>query len=309
MTNKNLSDKVLRQIKQNYSNLVTTKQNGFENSLSKIIQDVVLTQQKYYKDLQRLLIITFGRFDLSELISGTDGLQNKKGEPFAYYTTGNSLNILVQDKNTTEEFLRNYYIEITKETNFTSTTTGKSGVNRLVQPVNKKYSAQEGFISISNNPIFNDVSIKYQYMIFNQEIVDDKKYQTFKDSLIGNVLSNPTLMENSNPNLSQIFDDYWIKNCKPGFEQENKLATDFLDSLERGQLRNFLNYTAINKTTERKLTYSNLPNTSEDTYKEARQNYIVSLANTTNNNTNTETFNDASSGPSGSIYISKSKLN
>jgi hypothetical protein len=116
-------------------------------------------------------------------------------------------------------------------------------------------------------------------------------------------------MENSNPNLSQIFDDYWIKTCKPGFEEENKLATDFLDSIERGQLRNFLNYTAINKTTERKLTYSNLPNTSEDTYKEARQNYIVSLANTTNNNTNTETFNDALSGPSGSIYISKSKLN
>jgi hypothetical protein len=302
MNNKNISVKAIRQIKQNYLNLITQKQNGFENALSKIVQDVVLVQQKYYKDLQRLLIITFGNN------SGTDGLQNKKGETFVYYTTGSSLNTLIEDKNKTEENLKKYYIETTKELNFT-TSSGKESKNILVQPANNKFSVTTPFTPVSQSNFPDELSVKFQYMILNQDIVDDKKYQSFKDSLIADVLSNPSLMENSNPELSKIVDDYWIGYCKPIFVTENKDAQSFLDSIERGQLRDYLNYTAINKITERKLKYSNLPDATEDTYKEARNDYIVSLGGSTNNNTNTETFNDAASGLSGSIYISKSKLN
>ena len=306
--NKNLSDKVLRQIQQNYTNLLVSKQSGFENSITKTVQEILNVEQKYVKDLERLLIITFGTEDMGTLLTGTDGFQNQKGNVSTFYTSGSSLTLLTQDKNTIEESLRGFNLKTEAQTSFTASN-GRSLTGVLVQPATKKFSKTTPFESISKNSEFDNQSFVYQYTIFSQEVTDDKKYQGFKNFLINNIISNPSLMENSNPELEKIVDDYWIGICKPIFTEENKMAGEFLDSLGRQELKNYLNFTAVDKSKERKLKFSNISGTTEDTLVEARNNYIVSLANTTNINNDNQTFNDASAGPSGNIYISKAKFN
>lgn len=306
--NKDISVKAQRQIQQNYLNVLTNKKNSFVNSISKVLQEIVVLEQKYLKDLQRLLIITFGTESGGILQTGTDGFQNEKGNTSPFYISGDSLSTMVDNKTKIKESLKNFNTIIESQINFTASN-GKNMTNTLVQSPSKKFSEDTPFTPISQNSAFSDLNFKYQYIVLSQEITDDKKYQEFKNDMIGNVLTNPSLMENSNPNLEKVFDEYWIGVCKPIFTEENKFASEFMDSIGRQELKDYLNYTTINKTTELKLKYSNVSGTTEDNLIESRNDYIVSLANSSNSNNNNQTFNDEVVGPSVNIYISKSKLN
>jgi hypothetical protein len=149
------------------------------------------------------------------------------------------------------------------------------------------------------------VNFSNQYIILNQEIIDDKNYETFKNKIIGNVLANPSLFDNGNPKISEEFDAYWKLSAAPVFKEENSVALDFMNHMERTELKDYLKYTSVETTKEIKLTYSNVPDNTEDYYLDSRKNYIKSLGNSDNSTTNLKTFNDSIGG----IYITKIKLN
>lgn len=92
-------------------------------------------------------------------------------------------------------------------------------------------------------------------MILSQEITDDKKYQSFKQSLIGDVINNSTLIGGGDKNIEEVFDEFWLKLCKPLFTEENNLAQSFIDSLEKGDLKNYVDYTPF-PSKEREFTYN-----------------------------------------------------
>lgn len=304
--NKNFSAKVIREVKQNYANYISTKSDTFENSLTKIIQETTLAQQSYVQQLAKLIVISYGDTVVDVPISGTDGYQEKNGYVQAYYTTssGGTLENLLEDKLTIRASLYDYYLKLGEEINFTAGS-GKQLKNKIMLPNNQIFSQSAQFVSVSQNPKFDDINFKNQYIVLNQDIVDDKKYESFKEKIIGSILANPALFDNGNPRLSEEFDAYWKLGAAPAFREENAAALDFLNYMERTELKDFLKYTAIDKTKERKVTYSNIPDVTEDGYKTNRQNYIKSLGASDNSVTNPQTFNDSIGG----IYITKVKLN
>ena len=143
-------------------------------------------------------------------------------------------------------------------------------------------------------------------MIVSDNVVDDKKYETFKKALIGNTVGNTTIIGNGSSNIEIMFDAYWKGTAKPAFVEENNITKEFIDKLEKNELKNFLKYTPFDKK-ERVLTYST-ENNSDDARKKSQQNLIKGLANSTNQNTNINTWNDLN-GNSAGAYISKTKLN
>jgi hypothetical protein len=302
--NKNFSVKVTREVKQNYYNYITEKSNTFQNELTKIIQETTLAQQSYVQQLAKLIIITFGEEIMSQPISGTDGYQEKNGYTQVYYTTGDTLLDLFENKIKIRDSLANFYTKLGEEIKFTAGS-GKELMNKLMLSNSNNFSQEEPFTSVSKNTAFNDVNFSNQYIILNQDIVDDKKYENFKVQIIGSVLDNPALFDNGNPKLSEEFDAYWKLSAAPIFKEENGAALDFMNYMERTELKDYLNYTAIDKTKEIKLFYSNIPDVTEDLNKVDRTNYIKSLGNTDNSVTNPKTFNDSIGG----IYITKIKLN
>jgi len=303
--NKNFSDKVVREISTSYYNYVSEKRDTFANALTKVIQEATLSQQSYVQQLARLNIINFGRNNGPENpTSGTDGYQEKNGYTQVYYTTGETLQNLYENKEKISYSLHDYYLKLGEEIKFTAGS-GKELTNKMMLSNNKDFSQEEPFTSVSKNPLFNDVNFSNQYIILNQDIVDDKKYETFKNKIIGGVLANPALFGNGNPRLSEEFDVYWKLSAAPVFKEENGVALDFMNYMEKTELKNYLNYTVIDKTKEIKLYYSNNPDATEDNLKNKRISYIKSLGNTDNSTTNTKTFNDQIDF----VNIAKIKLN
>jgi hypothetical protein len=133
-------------------------------------------------------------------------------------------------------------------------------------------------------------------------VVDSKKYESFKNALIGNILSNSTLIgKGDNGNLSVEFDKYWLTIAKPVFEEENAITKFFIDEMEKNKLKDFLKYTPFNLKKKRTFTY-----TTEGPNNEAQQKLIKGLGWVENQNTNNKTWNDESPA---NVFISKAKLN
>jgi hypothetical protein len=152
--------------------------------------------------------------------------------------------------------------------------------------------------------IVDDKAFKRQYMIVSEDVLDEKKYQTFKDALINNVVNNKSLSDGIN-DIDFVFDAYWITKAKPVFAEENNITKAFIDNLEKTKLKDFLNYTPFDKK-ERVVTYT-VENSADNDNKKAQENMIKGLGATTNSNTNNNTWNDKN-GSTGA-YTSKAKLN
>jgi hypothetical protein len=299
--NKNFSSKVEREVTTSYYTYIKEKMDTFSNPLSKIIQETTLSQQSYIQQLAKLIIITF-----VDNYSGTDGYQEKNGNTQVYYTTGNTLVTIAENRTKIGTSLFDYYLKLGEEIKFTAGS-GKEFTNKIMLSNNTIFSKEEPFKSVSKNSKFSDVNFSNQYIILNQDVVDDKKYETFKNKIIGGVLANPALSDNGNSKISQEFDAYWKLTASPVFKEENGVALDFMNYMERNELKNYLNYTVIDKTKELKVFYSNVPNVNEDLYKNSRISLIQSLGNSENSTTNLETFNDNIGGAG--VYITKIKLN
>jgi hypothetical protein len=143
-------------------------------------------------------------------------------------------------------------------------------------------------------------------MILSDDVLDDKKYQTFKTAIIGNIIGNKSIIGKGADNIDSVFDAYWLTVAKPVFSEENNITKSFIDNLEKTKLKNFLVYTPFG-VKKREFTYT-IANSANDDIQKSEKNMIKSLNATTNQNTNKNTWNDLNDNVPGA-YVSKAKLN
>jgi hypothetical protein len=143
-------------------------------------------------------------------------------------------------------------------------------------------------------------------MIMSEDVLDEKKYETFKKALIGNIIGNASIIKGGQDNIEAVFDAYWKLTAKPVFLSENNITKAFIENMEKTKLKNFLVYTPFDKK-ERVFTYT-IENAADAQVKTSQQNMIKGLGATTNQNTNNNTWNDTNGNSTGA-YISKAKLN
>ena len=209
---KNFSQKAVRQIKDNYKNFVTNKRGSFQNALTSSIQELVNTQQSYLQTLNRANVITIKPAKSPDTPWGTDGLQNTTGEVTIYNysgTSGVSANFV---GNTKEELvvdiqfialsLKNFMTALNTQVTLNS---GKTGYI-----INPEKPSGVPYNTITDSVYWNEQSNKYQYFVLSTDVVDAKLYDTFKASIIDNVVNNTTLHGNGNIDFATQFDGYWI---------------------------------------------------------------------------------------------------
>ena len=318
---KNLAPQLIRTIKENYSNLLSRKKSTFQSGVSTIIQSLVNEEQKYIQTLGRLNVIIYA----GTPNNGTDGLQSKSGPVTVYVTIGtpdvhksssapDTLLELVNDTKKIQEDIQAFNDAIQAPFKFIYAGTGVEYEGNLVFQVadgkSKAVTTTEVFLPFSTNPLFSKNVENYPnrrvYMALSDDILDDKKYETFKQEMIGNVLANKTLLGNGSIDIQKLFDDYWLLKLRPVFLEENNITKSFIDNLEKTSLKNFLIYTPFDKKT-RDFTFTTENGASESKIS-SQQNMIKGLANSSNQNTNINTWNDLNGNDTGA-FISKAKLN
>jgi hypothetical protein len=184
---------------------------------------------------------------------------------------------------------------------------GKGYDNFVILPETGENSVSENdtFRPIGTSNDFNSQNFRREYTILSTDVTDNKKYETFKNEMIGNILSNTSLINGDKENFEKEFDAYWLGRAKPSFETQNKAALEFLNYMETNVLQNFINFVAVDKTKVREMGYTNVPgNTTEDNKMSDRKKLINSLI-LPGTNTNNQTFNDTQ----GQIVITKTKFN
>lgn len=316
-THMNFSTQTIRTVKDNYFNFVSRKRSTFQNAVSKITQDLVTQEQNYIQTLGRVNVIAFP----GTPNTGTDGLQAKNGPVTIYVTipTGlvavnsgvsNTLEELVNDIKKIQSGISEFNSIIFKNTKFIYPGNSLEYQGKLVfEMVNgksKDITVEQVFSPFSTNSNFEDFTFRRSYMVVSDDILDDKKYQVFKQQIIGNIIGNKSIISNGSDEIEAAFDAYWIKIAKPIFLEENNITKSFIDNLEKNDLKNFLIYTPFDSK-DRVFTYTT-ENGANDTIKTSQENMIKGLGNTTNQNTNVLTWNDVNGNATGA-YISKTKLN
>ena len=315
----NLPESLIRILKENYYNFVSRKRGSFPNAISTITQGLVNQQQSYLQTWARLNTILYDPLNDN---TGTDGLQAKNGPVLIYVTSGTS-DVHVTSTGDTNTFIElevdtfviqddikkfNVIIQGTKTFSYNGTSYQGVLVPEVINGKSDSVSVQRVFNPFSKNSLFDNDSFRRVYMIVSEDVVDDKKYETFKQQMIGNILSNKNLVGITIFDLEKIFDSYWISIAKPVFIEENNITKSFIENLEKNDLKNYLIYTPFDSNKQRNFTF-----TTEDTdgpsQISSKESLIKGLANTTNQNTNTMTWNDVNGDDLAGTYISKAKLN
>jgi len=316
---KNLSPQLIRTLKENYYNFVSRKRGSFQNAISSIIQSLVNQEQTYTQTLGRLNTILFSSTSGN---TGTDGLQANNGPVTIYVTSGTTdvhptstgANTYLELVNDTKKIVLdistfNTIIESRKK--FTYPGDNKEYEGILVFKTNNgksnEVTVQQVFTPFSQNPSFSSLLFRRVYMIVSDDVLDEKKYETFKQQMIGNIIGNQALTGNGSLDIEGIFDTYWIRTAKPIFLEENNITKSFIENLEKNELKDYLIYTPFDAVKQRNFTFTS-ENSSSTTQKQTQENMIKGLGNTTNQNTNVLTWNDLNGNLSGG-YISKAKLN
>jgi len=319
---KNFSSRLINQVKENYTNIINTKKGSYQNALTTIIQTIVGVQQNYVGYLARANTVLYSEPTLPDSITGgTDGSQQKNGNvrSFILFSTTevdsssqgatDTLSELAGDVTKISNNIQEFNGIVSTETNFQF-----SGINykgTLVFPVETPYSfpgnekvfvpfsRNQTYINLSPTSTFQDTTFKMVYMIISDDVVDAKKYETFKTAMIGNILGNTGIIGNGADNLSEVFDAYWDKIAKPLFIEENKITEGFISYMEKEKLQPFLKYTPF-PSKKRIFTY-----TTEGAGSDGQVKLIKSLGATQNQNTNNQTWNDDED----SLFISKVNFN
>jgi hypothetical protein len=319
---KNLPAPLIRTLKDNYFNFVSKKRGSFQNGISTISQSLVNQEQTYIQTLGRLNTILF---DPTALNNGTDGLQAKNGPVTIYVTSGttdvhptststNTWLELVEDTVKIKQNIKEFNTIIQSKKTFTYAASGTQYEGTLVFEVfngkSNQVSVEKVFIPFSTTTLFSDNVQNYPfrrvYMIISDDVIDDKKYETFKQQLIGNILGNQALLGNGSIDIEDIFDTYWLRIARPVFLEENNITKSFIENLEKNDLKDYLIYTPFDTVKQRNLTFTTV-NTADEGQKKSQENMIKGLGNTTNQNTNVLRWNDPN-GNAGAL-ISKAKLN
>ena len=310
---KGFNIKVIRALKMNMNNFVTNKKSSYQNAITQLNQDIVTQQQKYIQYLTRANVIpVFNPTDTT----GTDGLQEKNGNVVIYDITGTdkvykpteAANTLIELKNDIKKIgysiTEFYNLIITKnpfkyESKEYNDGIALYGVSTKGTTYDKDLKS-EVFMPFSTDIDFKNKSFRRMYMILSIEILDDKRYQTFKDAIINNIIKNKDILDSGSQDVVAQFDAYWIGTAKPQFAKENNITTAFFEDLEKGKLKDFMIYTPFGSK-DRLLTFekSTTPTVSQTTM-------ITGLGRVLAN-TDKNTWNNPDGKPL--VYVSKLKLN
>lgn len=309
----NLSKQTIRTIRENYLNLVKNKRGGFPNAITQAIQSTVNSEQNYLQYVSRANTISYDA--VSNL--GTDGLQEPNGNTIVYDISGTDAVFNTTYTNTLEEMIGDINLVQTGLSTFddvcstgnTFTYNGTSYKGYLLYGdvgENTDYDTlmSEVFQPFSLDSNYDDLSFRREYMILSDDVVDTKKYETFKNTIIGNIISDRNNIDNSRvgESVSTLFDNYWVKIARPLFISENNITVAFLDSMERDKLKNYIKFTPF-PSKKRVLSYT----IGESANKNFQAQLIQALGATKNINSSTSTWNDSLGGST--AYLSKVKLN
>jgi hypothetical protein len=239
----NFSNKVIRQVKENYTNVVKTKGGTYQNAVTTITQSMTNVQQVYISYVARANTVMYYPSGYPAP-SGTDGKQDKLGNVISYtilpttevdQSSQNAGDTLIEMANDILA-IKSGITEFNKITNgdVPFTYGGKKYVGTLVFPTTYKLPKdQKVFIPFNTDDFLNN-SFRRVYMILSDDVTDDKKYETFKNAMIGNIINNQGLIGNgeSGTVLSEEFDKYWKGTAKPVFEKENNTTKEFIKEME-----------------------------------------------------------------------------
>jgi hypothetical protein len=311
--NNNFSKKLIRQVRENYINYVNNKRNTFQNAVTVITNSMVDVQQTYISYIGRINTITYA----SKTNTGTDGYQTADGKIITYVTEGtievdssskdvtNTLEELRQDVIKINNDIREFNDKINAESDVIYSVDKQKYSGYLVFGTNYKLTTDEVFLPF-NKDDFKISSFKRVYMIVSDDVVDSKRYESFKTSLIGNIINNTDLKGSGAKDISTVFDEYWINPNKPDesakskFIKENNITKEFINTKEK-ELTKFLKFTPYSLKKKRTFNY-----TTQDAGKEGQEKLIKGLGWVENQNTNNKTWNDESPQD---VIISKAKLN
>ena len=248
-------------------------------------------------------------------VSGTDGLQQKNNFVKIYVTSAttkvydktytNTLQELDKDSSKIASAITAYYDTIETKIPF------KDGKGVDYEGVLLYESVQipqsQIFLPFSKSKLFIDVPFQRSYFILNSDVVDNVKYQTFKQQVIGKFISNPSLLGGGDSDISTQFDAYWLTVAKPVFVDENDITKAFLDKMEKERLKNFLIFTPFDgaKVKKYEMTFTTDP-LVEKSKADERTTLIKSLGYSTNQYQTTKTWADVTSNGE---YVCKVKLN
>jgi hypothetical protein len=314
---KRFSNKLIRQVKENYSNFVKNKRSSFQSAVTNITNGMVAVQQNYMGYIGRINTITYSAIPNT----GTDGYQQSNGQVFSYIlypttevdaSSAPATNTLVELENDVKKINSGIteFNKIVWSAN-TFTYNGKSYTGTLVLPLPYKlpsgeevfepFSVNQDYISLSPGSTFDNNVFRRVYMIVSDDVTDTKKYETFKNALIGNTIKNEGLIGNGADNIGEVFDAYWDKIAKPLFIDENTITKEFINYMEKERLKDFLIYTPFTLKKKRNFEYD-----TENANTNAQKDLIKGLGWVENQNTKNKTWNDEKPAE---VFISKAKLN
>jgi hypothetical protein len=306
LQNYNFSEKVTRTLKENYKNYLKTKNGNFVNSLTTITQTLVDVEQQLINNIAKNNVVLFGKAPVGS--SGTDGFKQPNGFIEIYVLSSTtSLQEMVTDSNIIADKIIQFRNKTESATTFTYLTKEYSGTTVYEKG---RFPTTGVFEPFSTNAEFGKETFQREYIILNQEIIDDKKYETFKQQLIGNIISNPSLFGQGRTNISEIFDAYWITKVKPIFAEENSITNEFYNTLTTSTLKEFLNFVPFvgAKTKKYECSFTTKSDDLLEKQKnDERKKLIESLGVTTNEYKTTNSWSDIAN--SGGIIICKVKLN
>ena len=294
-----LSAKAQRIIKTNYTNYVKNKRDTYMNALAKIIQDTTYNQQNFIQYLSRINTILF----INGTNDGTDGYQQKNGNLVIYDLTeiNGSETELVSDAEKIGIGINGYYDTLKSSTTFQEGSTGYTGYLTYWDTSSPQQFASQVFFPFSLHTNFGDIQFRRMYTVLSQDLKAEN-YQNFKNFVVGELITNPSLGgSNRNSDYGQVFDSYWAVQAKPAFEEEDRLTTTFLDTIEKDKLKNFLNFTPYPTGKVRDFNY-----VRNDSPIDGQKKLVRSLGAVNNSNRDKAVWNSLDGT---GVYISKVKLN
>lgn len=293
--------KIIRQLKTNYKDFVNNKKTSYVNAVTKIVQELSIEQQNYIQFLSRTNVLVFNPTEKL----GTDGFQSADGNVTVIELSGTtSYNELVEDIKKIQKGIQDYYLAMVTATTFNykgNKLEGKLISGEYSENTDAKTLAKKVFNPFTNDQLMVEfASFRRAYMILSDDVLDDKKYQVFRDALIKNIITNPAFKTSGEQNLEFEFDKWWKGTAAPIFKDENEATSTFINEMEKSTLKDFLKYTPTLVDNQRVFDYQFAESPSNE-----QKKLITSLGAQTNNLTTQKKWNDKQ----GSIYISKAKLN
>ena len=257
------SNKTIRAVKNNYKDYVNNFRGEFQNGATTILQNLVDTQTSYIQTLSRCNVLPYGDF----LTTGTDGYQRTDGNVVILKTSATTevSAASVGVTNTLEELIQDIQIVVSAltkfndviESKFEAQVSGKlyEGYFTTDQPDQAQVKS-EVFEQFTENTFWDAEANRREYFILSQQILDENRYNSFRNAIIGNLRDNAGVLGNVTfVQLEQSFDNYWKGVARPAYLEENAATNTFLTEFQTNALREFLNFAPFNLNKERVFTY------------------------------------------------------